>query len=108
MYTIALVSVLLENLTASSDHRKYNIMFAETFKTTLVSTYNNSSILFSWRSTAEAGIDVKIQGTPPNLIPRRIIVIFFFFFFSSITRKVPDGHIISYKLGMSELQCIIL
>jgi len=46
MYTIALVSVLLEDLTTSSDHRKYNIIFAQTFKTTLVLVYNNNSILF--------------------------------------------------------------
>jgi len=39
MFTIALVSVLLEDLTASSDHGKYNIKFAQTFKTTLVLVY---------------------------------------------------------------------
>jgi len=60
---IALVSVLLEDLTASWDHGKYNIIFAQTFKTTLVLVYNNNSILFPWRSTAEAGIDVKIQDS---------------------------------------------
>jgi len=29
-------SVLLEDFTASSDHKKNNIIFAQTFKTTLV------------------------------------------------------------------------